>query len=86
MAPAISNATPVIPAYDADSPTPTVLTGFSFEDGSPPFTIPLTGVAGDLVVEGIVTYGPSAQVVLIPEPASLVLLGLGGLALLVRRR
>ena len=59
---------------------PGVLTA-TFAPGSEPTTVSIDGVFG-----GVSLGGVEAQFVLIPEPSSVLLLGLGGLALLRRRR
>ncbi len=68
-----STATPV---FDADTPIPSVLTGFLGPDDGLPFTIPLSGGAGDLVVFGVVS-GASAQISQVPIPSAFLLFGTG---------
>ena len=53
----------------------------TFAPGSEPTTVSIVGVVG-----GVSLGGLEAQFVVIPEPSSVLLLGLSGLALLRRRR
>jgi PEP-CTERM motif len=77
------------PPFDADVPVPSSLTGFTGASSSLPFTVPLTGGAGDLVIFGFASFGETATITaVVPEPSTLALaaIGGGGLVGLIRRR
>ena len=74
-----STATPV---FDADTPTPSVLSGFTGPDDAFPVIFPLTNAPGDLVVNGIVTSGTTATISAVPIPSALLLFGTGLLGLI----
>jgi PEP-CTERM motif len=69
------------PAFTAAAPVPTTFSDFVAAGGKFPFTIALAGGAGDLVVTGLATGGPTpgASIALssVPEPATLTLSGIG---------
>ena len=70
-------ATPPILAAD---PTPTTFSGTpAGVVGKFPFTIALAGGAGDLVVTGLESNGPTASLTAnaVPEPTTLTLSGIG---------
>ncbi len=70
------------PAFDADVPTPSVISGFVGSSFGFPFAVPLSGGAGDLVIGGVASLGTMAQLAQVPEPSSLVLFSIGGIALI----
>jgi hypothetical protein len=74
------------PLFDADTPTPSVLTDFLQAVDGLPFVIPLSGGAGDLVINGIVSLGETATITAVPEPTTILLLGTAGIGVLARRR
>jgi len=66
---AYKTATPPITAAD---PIPTIFSDFDASGGKFPFTIPLAGGAGDLVVAGLASAGATASLTAsVPEPATL---------------
>ena len=78
------NDTPFIATGEAGGGAPLNSPGVltvTFAAGSEPTTVSINGFSG-----GVSLGGVEAQFVLIPEPSSVLLLGLGGLALLRRRR
>ena len=74
------------PALDVDTPVPTVLSDFQIAWKFLPFTIPLSGGAGDLVINDVVSLGETAEITAVPEPTSLLLFGTGALGVLARVR
>lgn len=71
----------VDPPFNPEVPTPTSFSGYLGTLAGKPYIIPLAGGAGDLVIKGFGDPVPTASLVAVPEPSSLVLAGLGGLAL-----
>jgi len=69
--------TSATPPISAASPIPTIFSGASGHAGRFPFTIPLQGGSGDLVVNDIVSIAETATLTAVPEPSSLALSGMG---------
>ena len=74
---AITLFTTATPAFSADAPTDSVLTGFSENWGAFPCTIGLDGGAGDLVVNDLGAGPFSASLTSsVPEPGQWAMMGL----------
>jgi len=76
----------VTPPFVPHTPTPTTFLGYIDTLSGFPYVIPLAGGAGELVINDVGDTPRTASLVAVPEPSSLVLAGLGGLALFVGRR
>src|SRR5262249_19212746 len=73
---------PATPPFGADAPGPAVLFGFLTPVSSLPFTIALSGIEGDLIINDLASLGTTATIrATIPEPSTLTLLGLGTVSL-----
>ena len=70
----------VAPPFDPHVPTPTTLLGYLGTIPGFPYVVPLAGGAGELVINDVGDTPRTASLVAAPEPSSLVLAGLGGLA------
>jgi hypothetical protein len=76
----------VSPPLNPTAPTPTTFLGYlGMEVGVFPYLIPLAGGAGDLAINAFSDAVPTASLVAVPEPSSLLLAGLCGLALFAGR-
>jgi len=71
----------VAPPFDPHVPTPTTFLGYRETLSGFPYIIPLAGGAGDLVINDVGDFPRTASLIAVPEPSSLMLLALGGLAL-----
>jgi len=70
------------PPFDADAPGPSVLSSFLTPVTLLPFTVALSGSAGDLVINNLASLGTTATIrAAIPEPSTMTLLGLGTVSL-----
>jgi hypothetical protein len=76
----------VAPAFGPHAPTPTTFLGYRRTLPGFPYVVPLAGGAGELVINDVGDAPRTASLAAVPEPSSLVLAGLGGLALYVGRK
>jgi PEP-CTERM motif len=76
----------VAPPFDPHAPTPATFLGYLRTLPGFPYVVPLAGGAGELVINDAGDTPRTASLVAVPEPSSLVLAGLGGLALFVGRK
>jgi hypothetical protein len=78
------------PGFSVTAPTPSVFSGFERSISGPNYNIPLVGVTGGLVFNGLGSAIPTVSLTgSVPEPSSLVLgslAALGGLGVRARRR
>ena len=70
----------VTPPFDPHVPTPATLQGYLGTLSGFPYVVPLAGSAGEVVINDVANTPRTASLVAAPEPSSLVLTGLGGLA------
>jgi hypothetical protein len=75
----------VVPSFNPEAPTPTSFSGYLGTLAGAPYMIRLAGGTGDLVIKDFGNAVPTASLVAVPVPSSLVLAGLGGLALFAGR-
>jgi hypothetical protein len=71
----------VVPPFDPHAPTPATFLGYRRTLSGFPYVVPLAGGAGELVINDVGDAPRTASLVAVPEPSSLVLAGVGGLAL-----
>jgi hypothetical protein len=76
----------VAPPFDPHAPTPTTFLGYLTTLPGFPYVVPLAGGAGELVINDVGDTPRTASLVAVPEPSSLVLAGLIGLALFAGRK
>ena len=70
----------VTPPFDPHVPTPATFQGYLGTLSGFPYVVPLAGSAGEVVINDVANTPRTASLVAAPEPSSLVLTGLGGLA------
>jgi hypothetical protein len=73
--------TTATPAFNADLPTGSVLSGLISPLSILPYTIPFGGGVGVLAINDLTALGTTATVAAVPEFSTLALAGLGGLGL-----
>jgi hypothetical protein len=72
----------VTPPFDPHVPTPATFQGYLETLSGFPYVVPLAGGVGELVINDVGNTPRTASLVAAPEPSSLVVMGVGGLALI----